>query len=217
MNLLDSLQWRYAAKRMTGERLPQEKVDIVLEAARLAPTSSGIQPFSILEITDKSLLEKIRPIAHNQPQITEASHLLVFAAWDDVTGEHIDKVYSHIARERGLPEDAQAAYVDALKKRFAALSPEKRTAWAANQSYIALGIAITAAASEQIDATPMEGFRNAELDQLLRLPERGLRSVTLLALGYRDPANDRFVHLKKVRRPKQELVIEYKEPTFSKS
>jgi len=209
MNVLNSLQWRYAAKRMTGERLPQEKVDIVLEAARLAPTSSGIQPFSILQITDKGLLEKIRPIAFNQPQITEASHLLVFAAWDDVTGEHIDKVYAHIANERHLPEDAQAAYVDALKKRFAAWTPEKRAAWAANQSYIALGIAITAAASEKIDATPMEGFHNTGLDQLLGLPERGLRSVTLLALGYRDSANDRFVNLKKVRRPKEELVIEF--------
>ena len=81
MSLLESLQWRYAAKRMTGEKLPQEKVDVVLEAARLAPTSSGIQPFSILQITDRQLLEKIKPIAFNQPQITEASHLLVFAAW----------------------------------------------------------------------------------------------------------------------------------------
>jgi nitroreductase/dihydropteridine reductase len=208
MNLLESLHWRYATKRMTGEKLPQEKVDVVLEAARLAPTSSGIQPFSIIQITDKQLLEKIRPIAFNQPQITEASHLLVFAAWSDVTSEHIDRVYDRIAEERNLPEGAQSNYVDLLKNRFAAMTPEKRSAWAANQSYIALGIAITAAADERIDATPMEGFNNAELDQLLGLPEKGLRSVTLLALGYRDTANDRLVHLKKVRRPKKELVIE---------
>lgn len=209
MSLLDSLQWRYATKRMTGEKLPQEKVDIVLEAARLAPTSSGIQPFSILQITDRQLLEKIRPIAFNQPQITEASHLLVFAAWNDVTDTHIDNVYAHIARERQLPEDAQAAYVDSLKKRFAAWTPEKRTTWAANQSYIALGIAITAAASEHIDATPMEGFRNDELDRLLALPEKGLRSITLLALGYRDTTNDRLLPLKKVRRPKETFVIDF--------
>lgn len=208
MSLIDSLQWRYATKRMTGERLPQEKVDIVLEAARLAPTSSGIQPFSILQITDRQLLEKIRPIAFDQPQITEASHLLVFAAWEDVTATHIDEVYDRIARERGLPEGAQSAYVDNLKKRFAAQAPQERANWTARQSYIALGFAIAAAASEHIDATPMEGFRNAELDQLLGLPEKGLRSVTLLALGYRDTANDRFVHLKKVRRPKDELVID---------
>jgi nitroreductase len=209
MSLLESLQWRYATKRMTGERLPQEKVDIVLEAARLAPTSSGIQPFSILQITDRQLLEKIRPIAFNQPQITEASHLLVFAAWTDVTAAHIDAVYDRIARERNLPDGTQSAYVDTLKKRFSEMPAERRAAFASNQSYIALGVAITAAASEKIDATPMEGFQNAALDELLGLKEKGLRSVTLLALGYRDPANDRLVHLKKVRRPKEELIIDF--------
>jgi nitroreductase len=208
MSLLESLQWRYAAKRMTGEKLPQEKVDVVLEAARLAPTSSGIQPFSILQITDRQLLEKIKPIAFNQPQITEASHLLVFAAWTDVTAAHIDGVYDRIARERNLPEGAQSTYVQSLKKRFDQLPAEKRAVFAANQSYIALGVAITAAASEMIDATPMEGFQNAALDELLGLREKGLRSVTLLALGFRDTANDQLVHLKKVRRPKNELVIE---------
>ena len=208
MSLLESLQWRYATKRMTGERLPQEKVDIVLEAARLAPTSSGIQPFSILQITDRQLLEKIRPIAFNQPQITEASHLLVFAAWTDVTEAHIDAVYDRIASERNLPDGAQSAYVDNLKKRFSEMPAERRATFASNQSYIALGVAITAAASEKIDATPMEGFQNAALDELLGLKEKGLRSVTLLALGYRDTENDRLVHLKKVRRPKDELIIE---------
>ena len=207
MHLLEALKWRYAAKRMTGETLPQDKVDTILEAIRLAPTSSGIQPFTILHITDKQLLEKIRPIANNQAQITEASHLLVFASWDDVSSKHIDGVFDLIARERNLASGAQSDYVEKLKARFAGYTPEFRAQWAARQTYLALGIAIAAAAFEQVDATPMEGFRNADLDQLLDLPSKGLRSYALLALGYRDTANDRMVHLKKVRRPKEELVI----------
>ncbi|HLZ88612.1 MAG TPA: nitroreductase family protein [Puia sp.] len=208
MHLLEALKWRYATKRMTGEKLPQAKVDVILEAVRLAPTSNGIQPFTILHITDKQLLEKIRPIANNQPQITEASHLLVFAAWTDVTSEHIDAVYDRIASERELAPGAQNDYVDKLKTRFAGYTPEFRAQWAARQTYIALGIAITAAALEKVDASPMEGFRNADLDQLLGLPQKGLRSCALMALGYRDLANDKMVQLKKVRRPKEELVIE---------
>jgi nitroreductase/dihydropteridine reductase len=207
MNLLEALNWRYATKRMTGEKLPQEKVDTILEAARLAPTSSGIQPFTILQITDKQLLEKIKPIANNQPQITEASHLLIFAAWEDVTSAHIDAVYDRIARERNLAPGAQQDYVDKLKTRFAGYTPEYRAQWAARQAYLALGLAIAAAALEKVDATPMEGFRNADLDQLLGLPQKGLRSYALLALGYRDTVNDKLVHLKKVRRPKEELII----------
>ena len=207
MHLLEALQWRYAVKRMTGERLPQEKVDNILEAARLAPTADGIQPFTILQITDRQLLEKIKPIANNQAQIMEASHLLVFAAWDDVTSRHIDAVFDRVAAERGLTPGAQQEKVEKLKKRFEGYTPEYRGQWAARQTYLALGIAIAAAALEKVDAVPMEGFRPAELDQFLGLPEKGLRSYALMALGYRDVANDRLVHLKKVRRPKEELVI----------
>ena len=208
MHLIEALQWRYATKRMTGDKVPPEKLNTILEAVRLAPTSSGIQPFTILHVTNKEILEKIKPIANNQAQITEASDLLVFAAWEDVTSEHIDEVYDRIASERNLAPGAQKDYVDKLKARFAGHTPEFRAQWAVRQAYIALGIAVTAAAVEQVDATPMEGFRNAELDQLLGLPEKGLRSYALLALGVRDTANDKSAHLKKVRRPKEQLIID---------
>jgi nitroreductase len=208
MSILESLHWRYATKRMTGERVPQEKIDIILESARMAPTSSGIQPFTIFVVTDKKLMQKIQSIAHNQPQITEASHLLVFAAWDSITPEKIDYVYDQIIRERNLPAGALTAYVNRLKDMFAAMTPEEQFSWAANQTYLAFGITITAAAIEKIDATPMEGFVNSELDKLLGLKEKGLRSTTLMALGYRDTANDWLANMKKVRRPKEELIIE---------
>jgi nitroreductase/dihydropteridine reductase len=208
MNFLDNLNWRYATKRMTGEKVPREKIDTILEAARLAPTASGVQPFNILVIADKQLLERVRPVANNQPQITEASHLLVFAAWDDITPEKIDHIHDHITRERNLAVDAMATTVERLKGFFAGMTQEQRFQWAARQTYIAFGIAIAAAAIEQVDATPMEGFKNAELDLLLGLKEKGLRSTSLLALGYRDTTNDRLVSLKKVRRPKEELIIE---------
>ena len=208
MSLLESLNWRYAVKRMTGEKLPQQKVDVILEAARLAPTASGIQPFSIIQVTDRKLLEKIQPIAYNQPQITEASHVLVFAAWDNVTPEKIDYVYNQIVAERNLPADALKGYTDNLKASFAAQTSEQRFNWAARQAYIGFGVAIAAAATEQVDATPMEGFKNAELDQLLELHKLGLRSTSLLTLGVRDTANDWLANLKKVRRPKEEFIIE---------
>ncbi|HEX9509824.1 MAG TPA: nitroreductase family protein [Puia sp.] len=209
MSFLESLKWRYATKRMNGKKVPAEKVEVILEAARLAPSSSGLQPFNILVVKDPELLKKIQPIANNQPQITEASHLLIFAAWDDINDSHIDKVFDHINRERNLhSSEAQEAYKNRIKGHLASKTQEERFQIAARQAYIALGIAIAAAAVEEVDATPMEGFNNAELDKLLGLKERGLRSVTLLTLGYRDLENDKLAHLKKVRRPKEELIIE---------
>ncbi|HWK07743.1 MAG TPA: nitroreductase family protein [Puia sp.] len=208
MSFLESLRWRYATKRMNGKKVPDEKVEIILEAARLAPSGGGLQPFNILVVKNPELLKKIQPIANNQPQITEASHLLIFAAWDDINDKHIDKVFDLINKERNHTVDAQDAYKNKLKGMFAAKTQEERFQIAARQTYIALGIAIAAAAVEEVDATPMEGFNNTELDKFLGLKEKGLRSVTLLTLGYRDLVNDKLVHLKKVRRPKEELVIE---------
>jgi nitroreductase/dihydropteridine reductase len=208
MSLIKSLNWRYATKRMNGERVSEEKVGNILEAARLAPTGNGIQPFNILVIKDKATLEKIKPIANNQPQITEASHLLVFAAWDHVTPERLDRVFELLVRERELQPDALKPMQERTKGWFATLTPELQFQWAARQAYIAFGIAIAAAAEERVDATPMEGFKNAELDAFLDLPAMGLRSTSLLALGYRDISNDKLALLKKVRRPKEELVIE---------
>jgi nitroreductase len=208
MSLIQALNWRYAAKRMNGKKVPAEKVATILEAARLAPTSSGIQPFTILHVSDVELLKKIQPIANNQPQITEGSDLLVFAAWDNITPAQIDHVFDQVAKERNLPEGAQLDYRNRLKNLFGSRTAEENFQSAARQAYISFGFAIAAAATEQVDATPMEGFRPAELDELLGLKAKGLRSVCLLMLGYRDEENDWLADLKKVRRPTQELVIE---------
>jgi len=208
MSFLESLNWRYAVKRMNGKKVPQAKVDIILEAARLAPTSAGLQPFSILVVTDPELLKKIQPVANNQPQITEASHLLVFAAWDNISDEQIDEFLDRTLEERGLPAGSLDAFKGHLKTVFASKTREERFQSAARQAYIAFGVAIAAAATEQVDATPMEGFNGPELDKLLGLEAKGLRSVTLLPLGYRDEENDWLAPLKKIRRPRKDLIIE---------
>jgi nitroreductase/dihydropteridine reductase len=102
MNLIEALHWRYATKKMNGEAVPQEKVDKIIEAARLAPTSSGLQPFNVIVITDQELKTQIAAIANNQSQVVDCSHLLVFAAWDNYTEERIRTVFSRMNAERGL-------------------------------------------------------------------------------------------------------------------
>jgi len=208
MNVNELLHWRYATKKMNGEKVPQAKVDYILEAARLAPSSSGLQPYEIIVITNKELLEKVKSIAFGQSQITDASHLLVFAAWDGYTDERVSAVFNYTIAERGLPANAFDDYKARLMGMFAAKTPDQQFEHAARQAYIAFGAAILAAAEQQVDATPMEGFNPAALDELLGLKEKGLRSVSLLPLGYRDAGNDWLVNQKKVRKPKEEFVIE---------
>lgn len=209
MELIKALNWRYATKKMNGEDVAQEKIDQILEAAHLAPTSSGLQPFEVIVIRDKALREKIQPIAFNQSQITDSSHLLVFAAWNTYTSERVDAVFDLTVAERGLPAGAMDDYRNRIKTVFAGRTDEQNFEHAARQSYIAFGMAIAAAAELKVDATPMEGFDAPALDVLLGLAEKGLRSVTLLPLGYRDEANDWLVKLKKVRKPKESFASHF--------
>ena len=208
MSLLEDLNWRYATKKMNGEKVSPEKVDAIVAAAHLAPTSSGLQPFKVIVITNPELKEKIKAIAFEQSQITDSSHLLVFAAWDNYTEERIREVYAHANSARGLSEDANADFINRMVGYFSTKTPEESYQHAAKQAYIGFGLAIAQAAELKVDATPMEGFDPAALDELLGLKSLGLRSTTLLPLGYRDAENDWLVNLKKVRTPLNEFAIE---------
>ena len=207
MKLIDALNWRYAAKRMTGQKVPAEKLEAILEATRLSASSMGLQPYTLLVIENEEIKKQIQPVAYNQPQITEASHLLVFAAWENVTEQHVEDYINNIATTRGVTLQSLEGFKGSLLNIVHGRTPEQKHEWAARQAYIAFGTAITAAALEEVDATPMEGFNPAAVDDILALKEKGLRSVTILALGYRDTDKDYLVDAKKVRRSKDELIL----------
>lgn len=204
--LLDHLNWRYATKKMDpAKAVPQEKVDAIVEAIRMTPTSSGTQPFEMLVITDPDLRAQIRKVAWDQAQITDGSHLLVFAAWDNYTEQRIDDVTRHMAEVRGeLPLMTQ--YYENLKASYLPRDARTNYEHAARQAYIALGVALIAAAEQDVDCTPMEGFDPEKVDEILGLGQRGLRSVVLLPLGYRDAAGDWLLPMEKVRKPRDEMV-----------
>lgn len=194
---------------MNGEKVQQDKVDQIIEAARLAPTSSGLQPFRIIAVTDPELKAKIQKVAYGQQQILASSHLLIFAAWDGYTEERIRDFFKYSNEVRGIADNGPSDYEIQVTANFTAKKGEEGFSHAARQAYIGFGMAIAQAALLEVDTTPMEGFSNDDLDALLGLRERGLRSACLLAIGHRDEAGDWLVNLKKVRKPLSQFVIEY--------
>ncbi len=205
MTTNEALLWRYATKRMINKTVPQSTVNKIINAIHLSPSGLGLQPYEVFVISNQEMKSEILPIAFNQKQVAESSHLLVFAAWDKYTDERIDKVFDYLSRQRNLTSDAEGQK-NSAKKYFSEISDEAQFHHAAKQSGIALGIAVLTAALEGIDASPMEGFNPAALDKFLGLKEKGLRSTALLALGYRDETNDWNYKLKKVRKPLDELI-----------
>ena len=211
MELLEQLHWRYATKKMDPNKtVPQEKVDRILEAVRLAPTSSGLQPFEVFVVTNPEIREKIKAIAWNQAQVTDCSHLLVFAAWDNYTAERINTMFDLVNEERGTTNEGWENYRRMLLEKYPVRSAEENFQHTARQAYIGLGTALAAAAMEEVDSTPMEGFDNQALDEILNLSSHGLKSVAIMPLGYREADKDWLVNLKKVRKPRESFVTEVK-------
>ncbi|RYM31425.1 NAD(P)H-dependent oxidoreductase [Brumimicrobium glaciale] len=206
MELLDKLNWRYAAKAMNGNKVPQDKIDNIIEAISLSPTSSGLQPFEVIVITNQELKEKIRPVAWNQSVITDCSHLLVFAAWDTYTADRINKMFDLTNDIRGFKNDGWENYRQMLLGSYPQRDPEENFNHAAKQAYIAFSQAISAAAFQGLDSTPLEGFEADAVDKILGLREKGLRSCVMLPIGYRNESDDWLVNLKKVRKSKEDLV-----------
>ena len=206
MEFYESLKWRYATKVMNGEVVSQEKLDRIIEAISLSPTSSGLQPFEVIIIKNQELKDSIRKISWDQSVVSDCSHLLVFVAWDTYTADRINRMFDLTAEVRGKVSESLEKYRQMLLSIYPDRDEEENFQHASKQAYIAFANAITAAAVEEVDATPIEGFDPPALDEILGLRAKGLRSCLMLPLGYRDGKEDRLNGLPKVRKPLEELI-----------
>jgi nitroreductase / dihydropteridine reductase len=204
MSLIENLNWRYATKSMSGAIVPQEKLDAILAAINLAATSYGLQPYTILVVSNQELKDKMQAAAYGQAQVGSASHILVFAVPEKLTAEAIQDFINNVAATRSMPVEMLDGYKGMMLGTVGALPAEAQQVWAAKQAYIALGTAMIAAAEQKVDACPMEGFLPDQVDEILGLKEKGLKSVVLLPLGFRADT-DATANYKKVRKEASDL------------
>ncbi len=206
--IIEKLRWRYATKKFDPSKtLSDEKLAILKEAFNLTATSYGLQPLRMLVISDPELKEQLVPISMNQPQVQDASHVLVLCKEDKLTSDYIVQHFNRVEATRNTPREILDPFQEQLVTTFTAKEPEAVSLWMEKQAYLALGNLLTVCAMENIDACPMGGFEPAKYDELLQLKEKGLRSVLVLPVGYR-AEDDMFSELKKVRRGIADVVIE---------
>lgn len=204
---IENQNWRYATKKFdSNKKISPEDIAVLKEAIRLSTSSYGLQPYKVLIVDNPELRAKLKLVAWNQSQITEASHLIVFANIINIGGDEIDSYLKIISEARDIPLENLKSYGAFMKSKIATLPLEERNNWTSKQTYLALANLLNAAADLKIDVTPMEGFEREAVDEILGLKEKGL-SVSLIAtVGYRHE-DDTTQHLKKVRKSNEELFI----------
>ncbi|MFD1294621.1 NAD(P)H-dependent oxidoreductase [Lutibacter holmesii] len=208
MNIINSLEWRYATKKFDAtKKLSNQQVDTLKKAFNLTATSFGLQPLKMVVISNKELQEKILEHAYYQRQVADASHLLVLCIENDTTSEDINNYFDLEKKTRNIEESVISNFRKQLLEMYANKSLEEKQQSAIYQTYIALGNLMTVCAVEKIDCCPMEGFVPSKVDELLNLEEKNLKSVLLLPVGFRAD-DDVMIAMKKVRKSLSETIIE---------
>ena len=204
---LENQNWRYATKKFDAtKKVSDEDLKTLKEAIRLSASSYGLQPYKIIFVETAELRTKLQPAAWGQSQIVDASHLVVFANITNFGDQEIDAAIQNLTTTRGLPADALKGYGDFMKSKISTLPEEKRNTWTANQTYIALGNLLNAAAELRIDVTPMEGFELSQFNEILGLDAMNLNAAVVATIGYRHES-DETQHYVKVRKSNEELFL----------
>jgi len=208
MNNIEALKWRYATKKFDKNRiLPEDKVEILKHAFNLTATSYGLQPIKMVIVHNKELQEKLVECSMNQQQVASASHVLVICIEREVGREFIENYFNYVQKIRATPNEILSPFKDFLIEDFKNKHIDEIIAWATNQAFLAMGTLLTVAATEAIDACPMEGFESDKYDEILGLNRLNLTSVLVLPVGFR-AKDDMFSEFKKVRRPISDVIIE---------
>jgi nitroreductase len=209
MDIISQLNKRYATKIFDpSKKVSDNDMGKLLEAIRLSASSMGLQPYKVLVVTDPAIRAELRTAAYNQPQITDAAALLVFAANVKADEKSAEDFMALIAGTRNVSTESLSGYSDMVKGTLKGLNPEQLENWVSKQAYIALGFGLVSAAVLGIDSCPMEGFSAPEFDRILDLNKLGLKSAVVMAVGYRSE-DDKYQHLAKVRTKNDDFFIKY--------
>lgn len=199
VRLLNQLRWRYATKVFD----PTAKLDAATwnaleQSLVLAPSSYGLQPWHFVVVTDAATKVGLRAASRDQPQVSDCSHLVVFAIRKHLDAEHVRRHLERVAAVRAVPRESLAGLEQRLTAHVQKPAPFDVDEWSRRQLYLALGCFLTCAAMLGVDVCPMEGIDPAGYDARLGLPSRGLAAVCAAAAGRR-ARDDRYAALAKVR------------------
>jgi len=208
MNIIESLEWRYAAKKFDDTKtLTEEKIDTLKTAFNLTATSYGLQPVKMVVLKNKDIQQQLVAHSWNQQQVAQASHVLVICIQDNIDEKDIEQYFDLVKYTRNTPDEILNPFKDYLKTDISSKSENQLALWMKNQAYIALGNLLTVAAIEKIDSCPMEGFNPEKYDEILELKKFNLKSALVLPVGFR-AEDDYMKDLKKVRKNITDVVIE---------
>lgn len=207
MKLLDALNWRYAVKQFSDEKITATQVKELLNATRLSASSYGLQPYNIMLLESEEIRAQLLPFSNGQDKIARSSHLIIFAIPTQIGDITVDRYIDKYAQITQRAHSELSNYAQHMKSALAAKTTEQRQEWAHQQAYLALGNLLTCAAVMKIDSCPMSGIDRTGYDAVLGLDKKGLTTSVICPIGRRHHS-DIQAHSPKVRFDYDEIVVQ---------
>lgn len=205
MNYITPLEKRYSVKKFNDQKVPKDVLERILKAGQLSASSLGLQPYKIYILESRESLEKAADAFYNKSQISTCSHLILITAKTNIEDSYIEGYFRHISDVRGVPRESLEGFKKSIQGHREKVGPENLIHWSEKQGYIVLGHLLMAAALEEVDSSPMEGFNSDLLAEVLDIDLSIERPAVTLALGYR-AEDDVFSTYKKVRKLNEKLL-----------
>jgi nitroreductase / dihydropteridine reductase len=213
--IIEALNRRYATKKFdTTKKISEDDMESLVEALRLSPSAFGLQPWKFIHVTNSEIRAQLQANSRGQPQVTEASDLLIIAAKTNLQASDVEEYGENMMQTRKTNEPISEGdmakvleYKAMMINTISSRTQEQLKWWNQKQAYIALGVLLTVAASMEIDACPMEGFDPTKYDEILGLDKLWLTATVVIPVGYRS-SEDKYAELSKVRFPKEKLLIQ---------
>lgn len=210
MNIIDSLNWRYATKKFDSTRkLSKSQINLLKKAFNLTASSYGLQPIKLVVISNQKIKNSLLKSSMNQLQVIQCSHLLIICIESNINKSYIESYFKRVIDIRKTDPLVLESFKESIINEFNDMSNTSIINWSINQAYLALGNLMTVCSVEGIDSCPMEGFLPEKYDEILDLKSKNLKSVLVMPVGYRS-VNDQFSSFKKVRKDINDNTIEIK-------
>jgi nitroreductase len=201
---LEQLKWRYATKKFDSAKLISDADWKTLEQSLvLAPSSFGLQPWKFFVVKNPDLRSQLLEHSWKQPQIVDASHLVVFGVKKGISEADVDRYIAKTSEIQGTPAEALAGF-GGMIKGFVKNSGDVDV-WSGKQLYIALGQFMTTAALMGIDTCALEGISPAKYDEILGIADQGYGTLVVCVAGYRSD-DDKSAGRAKVRYATDDVV-----------
>ena len=210
MNIIDSLNWRYATKKFDSTRkLSKSQINLLKKAFNLTASSYGLQPVKLIVISNQKIKNSLLESSMNQQQVIQCSHLLIICIESNINKSYIESYFKRVIDIRKTDPIVLESFKESIINEFNDMSNTSIINWSINQAYLALGNLMTVCSVEGIDSCPMEGFLPEKYDEILDLKSKNLKSVLVMPVGYRS-VSDQFSSFKKVRKDINDNTIEIK-------